>query len=251
MIFNILFVDLSLSLKFEYNPISCCGDIPLFNILRSSSIWSSELKFKIWVWSYKLWQRYSTFNILGSSSIGGCLHLKDFWNMVWWSYLKFKIWVQSNKWLRRYSTLNILRLSSIEGHLHFKNLSNLVWSSKLKFKIWVWSNKWLLRYSTFIVLRSSSIGGCLHKRIFKTWFGDLSLSLKVEYDPISGCGDIPLLIFWGRLPLKVIFLLSICKIWFGLLSLSFKFEHDPIIGYWDIPLFTIHPVGWMGGWVVL
>ena len=29
-------------------------------------------------------------------------------------------------------------------------------------------------------------------RICKIWFGPLSLSLKFEYDPISGCWDIPL-----------------------------------------------------------
>ena len=32
-------------------------------------------------------------------------------------------------------------------------------------------------------------------RICRIWFGYLSLSLKFEYDPISGYLDIPLLIF--------------------------------------------------------
>ena len=64
--------------------------------------------------------RYSTFNILRSSSIGGCLYLKDLLNMVWSYKLKFKIWVWSNKWLLRYSTFNILRLSSIGCRLQLE-----------------------------------------------------------------------------------------------------------------------------------
>ena len=38
--------------------------------------------------------------------------------------------------------------------------------------------------------------------ICKLWFGHLSLSIEFEYDTISGCWDIILLIFWGRLHLK-------------------------------------------------
>ena len=66
-----------------------------------------------------------------------------------------------------------------------------------------WSTEWLLRYSSFNILRSSPIGGCLPLEVIfiwmikKTWFGHISLSLKFEYDPISGRWDIPLLTFWG------------------------------------------------------
>ena len=41
--------------------------------------------------------RYSTFNILKSSSIGGRLHCKPFSILVWSPYLKFQIWLQSNQ----------------------------------------------------------------------------------------------------------------------------------------------------------
>ena len=67
-------------------------------------------------------------------------------------------------------------------------------------------------------------------RICKIWFGNLSLSLKFEFDPISGFWDISLLIFLGRLPLEVDFTLRNFKTWFGHLSLSLKFEFDPISG---------------------
>ena len=44
------------------------------------------------------------------------------------------------------------------------------------------------------------------------------LKFKVEYDPIKDGWDFLLLLFWGRLPLEVVFILKICKIWFGHLS---------------------------------
>jgi hypothetical protein len=43
--------------------------------------------------------------------------------------------------------------------------------------------------------------------IWSIWafcFGVLSQSLKIEYYPLNGCWDIPLLILWGRLPLEVV-----------------------------------------------
>ena len=43
------------------------------------------------------------------------------------------------------------------------------------------------------------------------------------------------MIFWGCLPLKVVFNLRICTVCFGYLSLSLIFEYDPIIDSWDIP----------------
>ena len=155
--------------------------------------------------------RYSTFNflrlssskMLRSSSVWGRHYLKDLQNIFWSFKLKFKIWVWPKKWLIRYSTFNFLRLSSIQmlrsssvrDRHYLKDLQNIVWSFNLKFKIWVWSNKWLLRYSTFNflrlssikMLRSSSIGGRLHLKHFWFWFGPLSLGLKFEENPISGC----------------------------------------------------------------
>ena len=138
--------------------------------------------------------------------------------MVWSSKLNFNIWVWSNKWLLRYSSSSILRSSFIGGRLHVKDLYNIVWSSKHKFKIWVGSNKGLLRYFNFNILRSSSIGGRLHLRDLH-----INLILKFGYDPISGCWDIPLITFSGRLPLEVVFIWRIYKIWFGHRSFSLKF----------------------------
>ena len=144
------------------------------------------------------------------------------YNKVWTSKLKFKIWVGSNKWLLRFSTYFWVRL-------HLKYLNTLLWSSESKFKIWVWSTKRLQRYSTFNILRSSSIYG-----LKNIWLGHISLRLKFKYDPIRGCWDIPLLLFFitlnilrlasigGRLHLKELTNQAM-QFWFGSLSLSLKF----------------------------
>ena len=143
--------------------------------------------------------RNSTFNIFRSSFIG--------------CFLPFEVVFIGG--CLPFEVVFHLRLSSIWGRLpleiifhwrssSFQALLILVWSPELKFKIWGRSNQWLLRYSTFNILRSSSIGGCLYFKHFWFWFGPLSLSLKFEEDPISGCWDIPLLIFWGRLPSRSI-----------------------------------------------
>jgi hypothetical protein len=103
------------------------------------------------------------------------------------------------------------RLSSMGGHLHVMHLLTLLWSYRLKFKIWTRSNQWLLRYTTINILRLSSNLGCLPWEVIfilcicKLCFGHITFSLKYEHDPISGCWDIPLSIFWGCLPIKVIF----------------------------------------------
>ena len=102
-----------------------------FRILRSSSIGihlhyeqlsilvlSSKLKFKIWGWSvqsllrYKFELRshqqvlrYSIFNILRSSSIGGHLHYEQLSILVLSSKLKFKIWGWLVQSLLRYKFL--------------------------------------------------------------------------------------------------------------------------------------------------
>ena len=97
----------SMNLKYKEDPISGCWDVQLllFWGRLPSSPPSINLKFKIWgrlhfkkfltlVWSHmhkcKIWgisdqclMRYSTFNILRSSSIGGRLHFKKYLSFVW------------------------------------------------------------------------------------------------------------------------------------------------------------------------
>ena len=80
----------------------------------------------------------------------------------------------------------------------------------------------------------------------------MSLSLKFEEDLISGCWEIPSLIFWGRLPFEVVFISGNFQFWFGPISLSLKFEEDPISGCWDIPIWIFckidgRVVGWLAG----
>ena len=57
-----------------------------------------KLKFNIWVRSNQWSLRYSTFNILRSSSF------QSFFILVWSPELKFKIWAKSNQWLLKYLT---------------------------------------------------------------------------------------------------------------------------------------------------
>ena len=136
-------------------------------------------------------------------------------HLVWCIQLKFKIRVRSDKWLLIYSKFYILRSSSVEGHLHLKPLCTLVWSPELKFKIWLRSHQWLLLYSSFYIFRSSSL----------------------ENEQTSGFWDIPLFIFWGHLPLEVIFLWNLSTLWFGPFRTSLKFEWDQMSVCWYIPLF--------------
>jgi hypothetical protein len=146
--------------------------------------------------------------------------------------------------LLRYSIFIILRLSSIGGCVHHKQLSILVWSYLLMFQIWGRYDKWLLRYFTFNILRSISIG--VHQHC-KVWSGHLSLSFKFGYVLIRGCWCIPLLIFWGRLPMDVVFFFLLLQtIWYCPRKLSFKFCQDQSWGCWV----TIHfHDGWVGGLV--
>ena len=69
--------------------------------------------------SIQLLLRYSTFNILRSSSIGGCLHFKDLWNLVLSSSLKFRI-EYGPKMLAKIFNFRTLRSSSIGGHLRLR-----------------------------------------------------------------------------------------------------------------------------------
>ena len=97
-----------------------------------------------------------------------------------------------------------------------------------------------------------------HFQYFEVVFNSRSSSFcgYVQKDPISGYWEIQLFIliflflpltrgiyflistqlfiFWGRLPLEVIFILRICKIWFCHLSLCLKVEYDQISGCWYI-----------------
>ena len=144
------FGPIGLSLKVEDLISGCWGIPPL--LFWGRSLWSSSsfttifnivlvprLKFKR---RSNMWLlRYSTLNILRSSSIGGHLHLQQFSIFVWSPRLKFKRWGRFSKWLQRYSAFNILMSSSIEGRLHCKQLSILVWYPRLKFKGGSRSNK--------------------------------------------------------------------------------------------------------------
>ena len=145
---------------------------------------------------------------------------------------------------------SLLRSSSIRSHLPLKfvfieTYFSLVWSHEHMFKIWGRSDQWLLRYSTFYILRSSSIRGRLPLKVvfietfFSFWFGPMSSCLKFEEDPISGCWDIQSSIFWGQLPLEVVFIwrssLFECRLhwnlfwlWFGPMSLWLKSKEDPV-----------------------
>ena len=134
----------------------------------------------------------------------------------------------------KYPTFYILRSSSIVGLLHLNYLNNLLWSPKSKFKNLVGSNKQLQRYFTFNIWRSSSIGGHLLLKDLQNMVWSYKLKFKIWV--WSNCWDIPLLIFWGGLPLAVVCILRIYKIWFGHIILSFKFEYDQISICWDIPL---------------
>ena len=61
------------------------------------------------------------------------------------------------------------------------------------------------------------------------------LSLKYEEDPIAGCWNIPVLIFWGCLPLEEVVISCNIQFWFSHLSLSLEFEKDPMSGLPYIP----------------
>ena len=129
--------------------------------------------------------------------------------MVWSFQLKSKVWVWSKTWFPRYLTFNILRLSSIICHLPFEVVfqwmsSSIGGLSSIRGFVFHWSSSSIgdrLPLEVIFHWRSSSIGGRLILevvfilRISKIWFGHLNSSLKFEYDPISCCWDIPLLIF--------------------------------------------------------
>ena len=164
----------------------------------------TKIEFTIWGGSDQWLLRYSTFNILRLSSIGGHLCFKHF--LFWFgplsSGLKFEKDLASGYWDIQFLIIWGRLLLEV---VFISSIFNLVWSPELKFQIWGRSDQWLLKYSTFNILRSSSIDGRLPFKHFWFWFGPLSLSLKFEENPTSGCWYIQVLIFWGLLPLEVIF----------------------------------------------
>ena len=135
-------------------------------IARNFQIWFVSLAYvQIRGRSDRWLPRYSTLNVLRSSSIRGHLHLQQYSLLVWSPRPKFKSW-WGEKWLLRYSTFNILSTSSIGGCLHCKQPSILIWSLLYKFSIWERSDQWLLRYSTLNILKWSSTVGHLHLQQF-------------------------------------------------------------------------------------
>ena len=135
---------------------------------------------------------------------------KDCWNnflvidIYWWPIIIKTSWAEQS---HTQNFLCVFLFLIFWGRLPLEVLFiSSIFDFKLKFKIWGRSNQWLLRYSTFNILRLSSIWGRLHFKQFWFWFGLLSLSLKLEEDPISGCWDIQLLIYSGRLPFEVVFI---------------------------------------------
>ena len=97
------------------------GRLPSFEVFEYFALVA-----KVKVWSNKRLLRYSTSDIMRSSSIGGCLHLKNVYNIGLSYKPKFNIWVGSSKCLLRYSTFKILRSSSIGGHFPWEVV--FIWS---------------------------------------------------------------------------------------------------------------------------
>ena len=138
-----------------------------------------------------------------------------------------------------FEVIFLWRLSSIGACLHRNLFFTLVWSHERMFKIWGRSHQWLLRYSNFHIFKSSSIRGHLALKVvfmifFLLWFVPLSLCLHFEENSISGCWDIQIFIFWGHLPLGVVFPWRLSSIegclhynlswlWFGPMSSCLKF----------------------------
>ena len=113
-------------------------------------------------------------------------------------------------WVMRCSTFNIFRFSSIGICFHVKHFF-LSWVGILN--IWGWFDQLLRRYSNFNALRLPFS----FQANFQLWFGPQNLSLKFEEDSLSGCWDIPILLFSGHFLLDVFFIS--CTFYFGLFHL--------------------------------
>ena len=118
-------------------------------------------------------------------------------------------------------SLIILRSSSIGESVNISKFSILVWSSELKFKIWGMN------------VRSSPIRGHLHYEQFSILVWSPKLRFKIWWRSNQWLLRYFTLIFWGHLPLEVIFIMSNFQCWFGPLSLSLKFEDNWISGCWN------------------
>ena len=130
-----------------------CLFLDVVFISNNIQIWFGQLSLSLnWVRSYNWLLRYSTFNILRSSFIWGCLHIKQFSILVWPQKHKLKIWGRFDQGLLRYSTFNNLRSSFIGGHLDFNQVLILNWYPKLKFQIWGRSDQSLKFYIEYAKL---------------------------------------------------------------------------------------------------
>ena len=89
----------------------------------------------------------------------------------------------------------------------------------------------------------------------------MSLCLKVEKDPVSGCWDIQIFIFWGHIPLEVIFLWSLSLltpyltlVWSHKLMFKIwgRFDHWWLMRYYAIKWFPTYLVGgWVYGMIII
>ena len=165
----------------------------------------------------------------------------------------FKSWARSDQWLLRYSTINILRLSSNLGCLPWMMIFILCICNfclghinlSLKFEQYLIRVCWVcLPVKFFYHGRSSSF--------YKLYLGHISLCLNFEQDPISGCGDTPLSIFWGCLSIEILprldrgsWYISLSILWgcvpiklifHGHRSLNIKLEQDPLRNCWNVLL---------------
>jgi hypothetical protein len=108
-------------------------------------------------------------------------------------------------------------------------------------------DQYLLRYSTYIgdciqlwvdhltsSLNFKNIIIFLRCTQFSFLIWSPQLKFKFEKDLISGCWDILLKIFWGRLQLEAIFITRNFQSWFVPLNFSLKVEEYQISGCWDI-----------------
>ena len=155
----------------------------------------------------------------GHVSLSGCW---DIWLLIFWGGLPLDVvfhWRSSSNGCPLqlevffcWSSVFHWSLSSVWGRLPMKVVFHWMLSSiggcftlEVVFHLRLSSIGGCLQLEVVFHCRLSSIGGRLPLevvlkivfilRICKIWFGHLSSSLKFEYDPISGCWDIPLLIF--------------------------------------------------------
>ena len=136
------------------------------------------------------------------SSIGLVVHwgsfhyLKIFWNCFEFFAANLEFYPNKCNWFPALRIHLPLKLFSMEVISHsFKKDKTIFLSFHLR------THK--SHYARFEVILPREV--IIHLRLSSFWgfakyvFVILSLSLKLEHDPINCCWDIPLLIFWGRL----------------------------------------------------